>query len=140
MGIGSLALEWPESGGRAKGLRTLLCAARAVQGSGHLAVTQGLRMPVAGRGQGDGMPAGDPGTGLGRYNTRGQVPAHPEGSLEGTGWGRMEGLRWPQGTRETPTLMSGRREGPQQCHSRQRSAGLQSWLDFTDAQFRPSAQ
>lgn len=91
MGIGSLALEWPESGGRAKGLRTLLCAARAVQGSGHLAVTQGLRMPVAGRGQGDGMPAGDPGTGLGRYNTRGQVPAHPEGSLEGTGWGRMEG-------------------------------------------------
>lgn len=79
MGTGSLALEWPESGGRAKGPCTLLCEARAVQGSGRLAVTQGLRTPVAGGAQGDGVPAGDPGTCQGRYNTRGQVPAHPDG-------------------------------------------------------------
>lgn len=79
MGTGSSVLEWPERGGGAKGPCALLCEARAGQGSGQLAVTQGLRMPVAGRAQGPRAPAGDPGTGLGRYNTMGQMPAHPEG-------------------------------------------------------------
>ena len=94
-----MALEWPESGGRAKGLRTLLCAARAAQGSGHLAVTRGLRRPVAGGGQGDGMPAGDPGTGLGRYNTRSQVPAHPEGVLKAQAGEEWRGRRGSGGRR-----------------------------------------